>query len=79
LHSPSGLAVARFNGVDFYPGQHGSRESRDEYDRLLGEWMMKGRQAPTKAARSQVGQMSVNELSVFVPAIFSHDQMQHAE
>ena len=62
LHSPSGLAVARFNGVDFYLGKHGSQESRDEYDRLLGEWMMKGRQAPTKAVRSQVGQMSVNEL-----------------
>lgn len=62
LHSPSGLAVARFNGVDFYLGKHGSQESRDEYDRLLGEWMMKGRQAPAKTVRSQVGQMSVNEL-----------------
>ena len=30
LHSPSGLAVARFNGVDFYLGKHGSQESRDE-------------------------------------------------
>ena len=62
LHRPSGLAVARFNGVDYYLGKHGSQESRDEYDRLLGEWMMKGRQAPPKTTRSLVGKMSVNEL-----------------
>ena len=62
LHRPSGQAVASFNGVDYYLGKHGSEESRNEYDRLLGEWMMKGRQLPTKAARSPVGQMTVNEL-----------------
>ncbi len=62
LHRHSGLAVARFNGVDYYLGKHGSQESRDEYDRLLGEWMMKGRQAPPKTTRSLVGKMSVNEL-----------------
>ena len=62
LHRPSGQAVARFNGIDYYLGKHGSQESRDEYDRLLGEWMIKGRQPPRKLARSSVGQMSVNEL-----------------
>src|SRR4051794_31240345 len=62
LHRPSGLAVARFSGVDYYLGKHGSEESRNEYDRLLGEWMMKGRQLPAKVARSPVGQMTVNEL-----------------
>ena len=62
LHRPSGQAVARFNGIDYYLGKHGSQASRDEYDRLLGEWMMKGRQLPSKISRSPVGQMSVNEL-----------------
>ncbi len=62
LHRPSGQAVARFNGIDYYLGKHGSQESRDEYDRLLGEWMIKGRQPPRKLARSSVGQMTVNEL-----------------
>lgn len=46
LHRPSGQAVARFNGIDYYLGKHGSQESRDEYDRFLGEWMIKGRQPP---------------------------------
>lgn len=62
LHRPSGQAVARFNGIDYYLGKHGSQESRDEYDRLLGEWMIKGRRPPRKLARSSVGQMTVNEL-----------------
>lgn len=62
LHRPSGQAVARFNGVDYYLGKYGSPESRDEYDRLLGEWMIKGRQAPAKPIHSPVGQMTVNGL-----------------
>lgn len=51
LHRPSGQAVPRFNGVDCYLGKHGSQESRDEYDRLLSEWVIKGRQAPAKSVR----------------------------
>lgn len=64
LHRASGQAVATFNGFDYYLGKHGSQESRDEYDRLLGEWMMKGRQAPSKPIHSPVGQMTVNALIV---------------
>ena len=62
LHRPSGQAVASFNGIDYYLGKHGSQESRDEYDRLLGEWIIKGRQPPSKSARSPAGRMTVNEL-----------------
>lgn len=62
LHRPSGQAVVRFNGVDYYLGKHGSQESRDEYDRLLGEWMVNGRQAPPRVARLPVGQMTVSDL-----------------
>lgn len=62
LHRPSGQAVARFNGIDYYLGKHGSPESRDEYDRLLGEWMINGRQAPLKVVSRPIGQMTINEL-----------------
>ncbi len=62
LHRPSGQAVARFNGIDCYLGKHGSTESRDEYDRLLGEWMINGRQAPPKLAARPVGQLTIKEL-----------------
>lgn len=62
LHSASGQAVVRFNGHDYYLGPHGSSASYDEYDRLVGEWMLKGRQAPSKVVRDPVGEMSVSEL-----------------
>ncbi|WLD14688.1 tyrosine-type recombinase/integrase [Planctellipticum variicoloris] len=61
-HRPSGQAVVRFNGSDYYLGKYGSQESRDEYDRLLGEWMVNGRQAPPRVVHRPVGQMTVSEL-----------------
>ncbi|MBP7935605.1 MAG: hypothetical protein KA354_13240 [Phycisphaerae bacterium] len=39
LHKPSGLAVVRLNGRDFYLGPHGSTDSRREYERLIAEWL----------------------------------------
>ena len=61
-HRASGQAVVRFNGHDYYLGKFGSPENHDEYDRLVGEWMIKGHQAPPRVLRQPVGQMKVNEL-----------------
>lgn len=54
--------VVRFNGIDYYLGKHGSQVSRDQYDRLVGEWMANGRQAPPRLARRQMRQTTINEL-----------------
>lgn len=43
LHKPTGQAVVRLNGRDFYLGRHGTPESRAEYDRLISEWLSSGR------------------------------------
>lgn len=43
LHRPSGLAIVTLNGQDHYLGRWGSPQSRDEYDRLIGEWLAGGR------------------------------------
>ena len=45
-HKPSGRAVVTIDGRDFYLGTHGTKASRDEYDRLVGEWLTHGRQMP---------------------------------
>lgn len=45
-HKASGQAVVTLDGQDFYLGPHGSRPSRREYDRLVGEWQQNGRQLP---------------------------------
>lgn len=42
-HKASGQAVVTLNGRDHYLGPHGSRVSRTQYDRLVGEWLANGR------------------------------------
>jgi integrase len=44
LHRPSGLAVVTLGGRDIYLGPHESKASRVEYDRLIAEWLLNGRQ-----------------------------------
>jgi hypothetical protein len=45
-HRASGQAVVTIAGVDHYLGPHGTKASRLEYDRLIGEWLAAGRQLP---------------------------------
>src|SRR6185436_1417463 len=43
-HRATGQAVVTLSGRDFYLGPHGTKASRREYDRLIGEWLAAGRQ-----------------------------------
>jgi hypothetical protein len=43
LHKPSGRAVVTLNGKDVYLGVHNSKESRQAYDRIISEWLGRGR------------------------------------
>jgi integrase len=43
-----GQAVVTLSGVDLYLGPHGTKASRIEYDRVIGEWLAAGRQLPVK-------------------------------
>jgi integrase len=42
-HKASGQAFVELNGRRYYLGPHGSKTSRDEYDRRIGEWLQSGR------------------------------------
>jgi hypothetical protein len=44
IHKTSGQAIVNLNGQNFYFGPHGTRASKREYDRLIGEWLTGGRQ-----------------------------------
>lgn len=59
-HRATGQAVVTLSGRDFYLGPHGTRASRREYDRLIGEWLAAGRQ-PLHVSASE---LSVAELCV---------------
>src|SRR5256885_130066 len=45
-HKGSGQAVVRLDGKDHYLGKFDSEESRQEYDRLIAEWLAAGRRLP---------------------------------
>lgn len=45
-HKASGQAIVTLNGKDFYLGPHGTKASKVEYDRLIGEWLENGRNLP---------------------------------
>jgi integrase len=59
LHKASGQAVVRIDGKDHYLGRYGSPESKAEYDRLIGEWLLGGRQTPR---RDEPPSLSVSQL-----------------
>ena len=42
-HRASNQAVVNLSGKDFYLGPHGTKSSKLEYDRLIGEWLANGR------------------------------------
>ena len=46
LHKASGQAVVRLSGRDHYLGQFGTPEALAAYDRLIAEWLARGRVAP---------------------------------
>ena len=50
LHKPTGKAIVTLDGRDFYLGPHGTKISKAEYDRLVGEWLANGRRLPPALA-----------------------------
>ncbi|MEQ8838023.1 MAG: hypothetical protein RID07_14545, partial [Lacipirellulaceae bacterium] len=43
-HKAKGLAVVTLNGRDIYLGKYNSAASKQEYKRLVGEWLQGGGQ-----------------------------------
>ncbi len=44
-HRASGQAVVTLSGQDFYLGPYGTQVSKREYDRVVAEWLARGRSA----------------------------------
>ena len=58
-HKPSGQAVVTLNGRDIYLSKWGTKASKAEYERLIGEWLAGGRTLP-----SAVSSLTVAELAL---------------
>lgn len=59
-HRASGQAVVMIEGRDFYLGPSGSKASKVEYDRLIGEWLAAGRQLAATSA--DVTDLTITEM-----------------
>jgi hypothetical protein len=53
-HRPSGLAVVTLNGRDRYLGIWNTEASRQEYERLIGEWLANGRRLPNQDVKDDL-------------------------
>jgi len=53
-HRASGQAVVTLDGKDFYLGPFGTKASKVEYDRLIGEWLANGRRLKSNATDTTV-------------------------
>lgn len=47
LHRASGRAIVTIAGEVHYLGKHDSAESKSAYQKMIGEWLARGRQQPT--------------------------------
>lgn len=68
LYKRTGQAVITLGGQDHYLGPHGTKVSRDAYDRLVGEWLTNGRRLHTN---DDDGFLTITE---FVAAYWNHAQ-----
>ena len=62
LHKASGQAVVELDGRTFYLGKHGSKASREEYERRIAEYLANGRQLPPTCVNTGV---SCQELAIY--------------
>jgi integrase len=49
-HRSTGQAFVKLDGQQVYLGTYGSAASRQEYDRVIGEWLANGRRVPASIA-----------------------------
>ncbi len=62
LHKKSGQAVVTLNGKDHYLGPHGSKSSKQQYDRLISEWIANDRRTPEPPAAEGQHHLTIDEM-----------------
>ena len=56
LHKASGQAIVALGGRQIYLGPFGSQVSKDEYDRIIAEWLANGRRTAGMTASVTVSE-----------------------
>jgi integrase len=78
LHKASGKAVVRIDGKDHYCGDYGTAEAKQVYDRVIAEWILRGRQPVPGPTDVQPASSTVSQL---IAAYWRHaqDYYRHAD
>lgn len=71
-HKASGRAYVSLDGKPVYLGDHGTQASRDEYDRVIGEWIARGRATP--ATQRSDGTPTGFSIPQLIAAFLKHAQ-----
>lgn len=61
-HRASGKAIVTLDGKDFYLGNHGTRRSKREYEKLVSEWLARGRELPSEGEDLMIGELLLRYL-----------------
>jgi integrase len=75
LHKPTGQAVVRLDGRDFYLGKHGTEASREKYRRTIAEWLTAS-VTPTSAAPSKQP-VTVPTVAEIILAFWRHAEVHY--
>lgn len=62
LHKPTGQAVVRLDGRDYYLGKFGTPESEERYHRKVAEWLAQSTVDRVTQSSSQAVALSINEV-----------------
>jgi hypothetical protein len=62
LHKPTGQAVVRLDGRDFYLGKFGTPASEERYHRKIAEWLAQPYWDRVSSSPRQESQLSINEV-----------------
>lgn len=69
LHARTCQAVVTLDGKDRYLGKHDRPESREQYDRLIAEWLVAGR---TTAGAADATELAGLMVTVVISAFMTH-------
>jgi hypothetical protein len=75
LHKPTGQAVVRLDGRDFYLGKHGTETSQEAYRWLIAKWLLTGRHT-APAAADQPGAVELSA-SALILAFWRHAEQHY--
>ena len=80
LHKPTGQAVVRLDGRDYYLGKHGTEASQEAYRRKIAEWLTAGSATGTAGPKSPpAGLPTVNDVMLAFLTRHADSYYRHAD